>query len=87
MGNSERAYAHSADTPIHGAGQGSTASPVFWLLVSSVLFDCYQEKATGMTMRDPTNTIQLKQWLEAIVDDTSLFANLVDSSNVAMCII
>jgi hypothetical protein len=60
-------------TPIHGVGQGGTASPAFWLLVSSALFDCYQKKAQGMTMTDPTGTINLRQWLEAIVDETSVF--------------
>jgi hypothetical protein len=60
-------------TPIHGVSQGGTASPAFWLLVSSALFDCYQKKAQGMTMTDPTGTINLRQWLEAIVDETSVF--------------
>jgi hypothetical protein len=60
-------------TPIHGVGQGGTESPAFRLLVSSALFDWYQKKAQGMTMTDPNGTINLRQWLEAIVDDTSMF--------------
>lgn len=40
MGVSDEYYSHSSDTPIHGVGQGGTGSPAFWLLVSSVLFDC-----------------------------------------------
>ena len=61
MGDSEEYYCHSTDTPIHGVGQGGTASPAFWLLVSSALFDCHQKKAQGMTMQDPHCTITLRQ--------------------------
>lgn len=41
MGDSDKFYSHSPETPIHGVGQGGTASPAFWLLVSSTLFDCH----------------------------------------------
>ena len=82
MGDSTQTYCHSNTTPIHGVGQGGTASPAFWLLVSSILFDCYQRQATGMTMTDPTKTITIKQWLEAIVDDTSLFTNMVHDNDL-----
>ena len=82
MGDSPQMYCHSKNTPIHGVGQGGTASPAFWLLVSSILFDCYQRQATGMVMRDPTKTITIRQWLEALVDDTSLFTNLQDGDDI-----
>jgi hypothetical protein len=82
MGYSPKTYSHSSDTPIHGVVQGGTASPAFWLLVSSILFDCYQRKAHGMTMSDPTDSISIKQWLEAIVDDTSLFTKLADDDDI-----
>ena len=35
-------FQHSAATPIHGSGQGSTNSPCIWLFISSTLFDVYQ---------------------------------------------
>lgn len=82
MGNSAVTYSHSTTTPIHGVGQGGTASPAFWLLVSSILFNCYQSRATGMTMTDPTGTKTLTQWLEALVDDTSLFTNQIQSNDI-----
>lgn len=75
MGDSAAYYCHQENTPIHGVGQGGTASLAFWLLVSSALFDCYQRKAKGMTMSNPTGSINLRQWLEALVDDTSVFTN------------
>ena len=73
MGIYKQAYCHSSNTPIHGVGQRGTASPAFWLLISSILFDCYQQRANGMTMSDRTGIHNMKQWLEAIVDDASLF--------------
>ena len=76
LGDSEQHYCHSPDNPIHGVGQGGTASPALWLLVSSILFDCYQEKASGMKLSDPTHQYNLQQWLEAIIDNTSIFTNV-----------
>ena len=35
-----------------------------------------------MTMSDPTDSISIKQWLEAIVDDTSLFTKLADDDDI-----
>lgn len=82
MEDSSQTYRHGIDTPIHGVGQGGAASPAFWLIVSSIMFDCYQKRATGMTLTDPTNTIVLQQWLDALVDDTSVFTNLLYDNDV-----
>lgn len=35
-----------------------------------------------MTLTDPTRRITIRQWLEAIVDDTSLFTNLAEDSDI-----
>lgn len=86
MGDSPITYPHSAETPIYGVGQGGTASPAFWLLVSSILIYCYQNDATGMTMRDPSNKVVLQQWIEALVDDTSIFTNLDQNKDVVMLV-
>ena len=63
MGDSKDYYNHTTDTPINGVVQGGTASPAFWFLVSSALFDCHQLKATGMKMSDLNRNITLNQWL------------------------
>lgn len=76
LGNSDQFYSHTEELPIHGVGQGGTASPALWLLVSSILFDCYEQKAAGMKLSDPTHKLELQQWIEAIVDDTSIFTNV-----------
>lgn len=52
LGNSKRTYTHTTETPIHGTGQGSCASPAIWLLISSILMDCLSEICGGMTMQD-----------------------------------
>lgn len=76
MGDSAIFYSHSINTPIHGVVQGGTASPVFWLLVISTLFDCHHNHAHGMYLNDPTSQLPLRQWLEAPVDDSSIFTNI-----------
>jgi hypothetical protein len=76
LGDSTKYYCHSEETPVHGTGQGSCASPSIWLLISSILMDCLQELAGGIKMSNPDNTTTLQQWIDGFVDDTSLFTNL-----------
>jgi hypothetical protein len=81
LGDSARTYQHSPETPIHGTGQGSCASPAIWLLISSILMDCLSELGGGMTMLDVHNNNSLKQWIDGFVDDTSLFTNISKVTN------
>jgi hypothetical protein len=76
LGDSTQTYKHTLDTPIHGTGQGSCASPALWLLISSLLMDLLERKAKGMTMIDVNNTQEIKRWIEGFIDDTSLFTNI-----------
>lgn len=78
--DSQRAYRHSASTPIHGTGQGSCASPAIWLLVCSSLMDCLSKLGFGMTLNDVIGKRTLRQLIEGFVDDTSLFTNLLRTS-------
>jgi hypothetical protein len=77
LGDSDAHYKHGKETPIHGSGQGSCASPCLWLLISSILMDCLKEAADGMTMADVKSINTIEQWIEGFVDDTSLFSNTV----------
>jgi hypothetical protein len=52
LGDSKKFYYHTINSPIHGTGQGSCASPALWLLISSTLMNCLAELARGMTMVD-----------------------------------
>ena len=57
LGDSAEFYSHSINTPIHGVGQGGTASPVFWLLISSTQFDYHRIHAYGMYLKDSTSQL------------------------------
>jgi hypothetical protein len=62
---------------MHGVGQGGTASPAFWLLVCSKIVDYHRNHAHGMYLKDPASQLSLRQWLEALVDDSSIFTNVL----------
>jgi hypothetical protein len=76
LGESSRTYQHSNNTPIHGTGQGSCASPAIWLLIISILMDCLSEIGGGMIMQDVNVKTSIQQLIDGFVDDTSLFTNL-----------
>jgi hypothetical protein len=76
LGDSNRTYQHSQETPIYGTGQGSCASPAIWLLICSLLIDCLSELGGGMKMTDVCSNNTLQQWIDGFVDDTSLFTNI-----------
>jgi Reverse transcriptase (RNA-dependent DNA polymerase) len=76
LGESKYYYSHSTETPIHGTGQGSCASPAIWLLISSFIMDALERQANGMTMEDITITADtVIEWINGFVDDTSIFTN------------
>jgi hypothetical protein len=76
LGDSTKHYSHSEDTPIHGTGQGSCASPAIWLLLSSLLMEILQKHGNGMTMIDVLNNGNIiKEIIEGFVDDNSIFTN------------
>jgi exonuclease III len=68
---SKNSYQHSAKNPIYGTGQGSGNSPAIWCFLSSLLFDCYDEKAIGAKycFPDRTGTIEIK--MVGFVDDSN----------------
>lgn len=75
-GDSSQVYKHTTDTPIHGSGQGSCASPALWLLISSILLTVFDNKAQGMVQFDVTNERQKRTSAEGFVDDVALFTNV-----------
>ena len=52
-GISETFVQHCTLYPWHGTGQGSGNSPVYWLVICDVLFNCYDELAHGATFETP----------------------------------
>jgi hypothetical protein len=57
LGDSINHYSHSDDTPVHGTGQGSCASPSLWLIISSILMDCFYQGTFGVVLSDKANPI------------------------------
>jgi hypothetical protein len=51
-GDSAEKCQHDDESPIHGTGQGSCASPAMWLLISSFIMDLLEENANGMELHN-----------------------------------
>ena len=50
---SNSSYRHCKKFPIHGTGQGPSNSPMIWCFISSILFDCHNQKAHRITTASP----------------------------------
>ena len=46
-----------------------------WLVISSVLFNCYESRAHGATFESPDKSISLKLYRVGFVDDTQSYVN------------
>ncbi len=75
-GLASQPYCNSAAHPIYGTGQGSCASPIFWLLLSLVLIAALQKRHTGMSFQTPDGKIVTDRPIDRIVDDTTVGANV-----------
>ena len=84
LGVSEEFYQHCEFYPIYGSGQGSGNSPVIWLVISSVLYDCYEERAHGALFETVDRTVSIRLYMVGFVDDangqTNDFANPIQPS-------
>ncbi len=78
MGLTDTGYRHSAEFPIYGTGQGSANSPAIWCMLSSVLFDCYEEHASLAEYSDMTKSNTVKLGLIGFVDDCNGQTNWLD---------
>jgi exonuclease III len=76
LGISETGYQHCTAYPIFGTGQGSGNSPIIWCFVSSILFDCYQERSNGAYYESPDKMIKLRLSMVGFVDDSNGQTNL-----------
>jgi hypothetical protein len=81
LGVSEGWIQHSQAYPIYGTGQGSGNSSVYWLFVSSTLFDCHELKAHGAVFSTPDRQTTIKLCMMGFVDDTSNRTNHFELNN------
>ena len=57
--------------PTYGTGQGSGNSPMIWCFMSSILFDCHNEKAHGITSSTPNGDVVVSFSIIGFVDDST----------------
>ena len=79
---SEESHQHSVKFPIHGTGQGSTASPSLWLFISSTLFKAHSSKAHGMLFQTPDGAVSLHITIIGFVDDSTVVTGVSPSDPV-----
>ncbi len=75
LGVSESEYSHDEVSPIYGTGQGSTNSPIIWIIISSTLFDIHIQKAHGATFCSPDQSIEIAFSIVGFVDDSNCQTN------------
>ena len=81
-GISDQYYSTTKNRGVHGPGQGGRGSPSIWVELCSIILDCLAEKSKGMSLCDPTNTINLHQHATGFVDDISTYTgNLQEEMN------
>jgi len=80
MGLSKGFIQHSQAFPIYGTGQGSGNSPVYWVFISSALFDCHALKAQGALFSTPDGALSVNLCMLGFVDDTSNRTNHFESA-------
>jgi hypothetical protein len=81
LGISTENYQHSKISPIYGTGQGSGNSPTVWLVISSILFNCYESIAHGAIFESPDRSLRLKLYRAGFVDDTASYVNRFCDNN------
>jgi hypothetical protein len=74
LGISIGSYSHSDGSPVFGTGQGSTASPPFWLLNCSAYFTIYESKCYGAQYVNMDGSKAIKLGMMGFVDDKTLCA-------------
>ena len=68
---SKTGYKYTKSHPIHQLGQGATNSPALWMFISSILFDCYDNKAAGAIFWSLDEKVKVTICMVGFVDDTS----------------
>jgi hypothetical protein len=77
FGISEESVRHTREHPWFGTGQGSGNSPMYWLLISSTLYDVYSAQVTrGAKYETPDRQLHITLTQLGFVDDVNNRTNL-----------
>ena len=68
-------YSHTPEHPIYGTGQGSTNSPMLWLFLDSILYDCYDKDAYPATYCTPDRRHRVALGMVGFVNDSNSQTN------------
>jgi hypothetical protein len=71
FGLSNASYDYTADSPIHGPGQGSKGGPASCSTMTSALIEAMDRLAHGTTFLNPAQTIQYASTVKMFIDDAS----------------
>ena len=74
-GRSVRGYTSTGEQRMHGVGQGSTAAPIIWLLLSSIMLISMKTWSQGVSWKSPDGETITKRHADSYVDDTTLWLN------------
>jgi hypothetical protein len=85
LGISTGSYSHSDEWPVFGTGQGSTASPPYWLLNCSAYFYIYESKCYGARYSNMDGTKETKVGMSGFVDDNNCNINCKPDQEDELC--
>ena len=79
-GTSTEFYSSLPDSHLHGPGQGSRSGPGMWALLSCTIIELMKERSPGLSLSDPSGSLDVSQIMTAFADDTTSFVNSFISS-------
>jgi hypothetical protein len=85
LGISQGYYSHTEEWPVFGTGQGSCASPPFWLLNCSAYLSIYQSCCYGAIYSNMDGTLKTKVGMTSFVDNNNCNVNCRPAQEETLC--
>jgi hypothetical protein len=85
LGISSGSYSHTDEWPVFGTGQGSCASPPFWLLNCSAYFHIYESKCYGAKYSNMDEIQEMNVGMTGFVDDNNCNINYQPDHEDELC--
>jgi hypothetical protein len=85
LGISQGSSSHTEEWPVFGTGQGSCASPPFWLLNGSAYLSIYQSCCYGAIYSNMDGTLETKVGMTSFVDDNNCDVNCWPYQEETLC--